>query len=213
MIRMFDLLSSEQRAEMEALDHPAKIQAYLDQMPYIAEDRNRAPLDVVRDHQSHCLDGGLFGAAALRRIGFRPLVMELWPEPGTDDDHVLAIFQVKGCWGALAKSNFPHLRFREPVFRSLRELVMSYFEVFCNLDGLKTLRCYSRPLDLSEYDHQDWETDEGTVARIEKRLYRQQRYPVITPEQAASLSLMDERTFNAAIYGVNPDETYKYRPH
>ena len=108
-------------------------------MPYIGEQRDRSPLNVMLDQHCHCLDGGFFAALALWRIGFKPLLIDLVPDPGMDDDHVLAIFRSRGHWGALAKSNYSGLRFREPVYRTLRELVMSYFEHYYNLGGEKTL--------------------------------------------------------------------------
>ncbi len=205
------LLTEPQRADWAALDTPFKIQSFLDSLPYIAEERNRSPLDVLRDRQCHCLDGGLLAAAALRRLGHRPLVMELWPEPGTDDDHVLAIFQQNGGWGAIAKSNFPGLRFREPVFRTRRELVMSYFEIFFNLDREKTLRSYSVPLDLRSYDGRGWEMNEPVIADIEQALHHLRTYPVLTPAMIAALNLSDERSFQAGIFGVEMKEAYKYR--
>lgn len=204
-------LTPEQLAAWTALDSPAGIQAYLDQMPYIGEDRNRSPLEVIRDGQCHCLDGGLLAAAALRRLGYPALVLELWPEPGTDDDHVLAVYRVDGGWGALAKSNFAFLRAREPVYRSLRELAMSYFEVFFNLLGQKTLRRYSRPLDLSRYDRHSWETREPVITVIEKHLYRLPTYPLISPAAAARLAPVDERSLQAGTLGTDPKETYFQR--
>ena len=118
-----------------SLTTPFEIQMYLDSLPYMHEDLDRCPLRVMEDMQCHCLDGGMLAAAALRRIGFPPLLLDLVPAPGLDDDHVLAVFKVNGKFGAVAKSNFAGLRFREPVYRSLRELAMSYFEAFFNVDG------------------------------------------------------------------------------
>jgi hypothetical protein len=111
-----NLLNTFQR-----LSSPADIQAYLDSIPYIAEDLNRSPLRVMTDGQAHCLDGGIFAALALARLNHRPLILDLVPEPGADDDHVLALFQQNGYWGCIAKSNYAFLRFREPVYRGLRE--------------------------------------------------------------------------------------------
>ena len=136
-------LTSEQRGAWQSLTSPANIQAFLDTIPYSAEDANRSPLRVLQERQAHCLDGGLFAAAALRQLGHPPLIVDLLPDPGTDDDHVLAIFRRNGCFGAVAKSNFAGLRYREPVYRSLRNLVMSYFEVYFNVRGEKTLRSYT----------------------------------------------------------------------
>src|SRR3990172_9278269 len=143
---------------VETLTSPLKIQNYLDSLPYVGEDLNRSPLRVIRDRQCHCLDGGLLAAMALRQLGHSARIIDLVPEPDIDYDHVLAIFQVNGLYGAIAKSNFVGLRYREPVYRSLRELVMTYFDVFYNVDGLKTLRAYTRPLNLSAYDRLDWQT-------------------------------------------------------
>src|SRR5512136_502843 len=81
------------------LKSPAAVQEYLDSLPYKAEDLDRSPLRVMTDGQAHCLDGGLFAALALWRIGFRPLLLDLVPDPGTDDDHVLALYQRNSLWG------------------------------------------------------------------------------------------------------------------
>jgi hypothetical protein len=151
-----EFLDEQQKSLLAGLTSPAKIQAFLDATPYSASDENRCPLRVIQDCLAHCLDGGLFAAAALHRLGYPALIVDLLPEPKIDDDHVLAVFKYHGCYGAVAKSNFSGLRFREPVYRSLRELVMSYFEDFFNVDGLKTLRGYPRPLHLAAYDRLDW---------------------------------------------------------
>src|SRR4030043_2059171 len=95
------LRESEKRT-FTGLQTPMQIQAYLDSIPYSAEERNRCPMNVLRDRQAHCLDGGLMAAAALRRIGYPPLLVDILPEPGQDDDHVLAIFERHGRFGALA---------------------------------------------------------------------------------------------------------------
>jgi hypothetical protein len=115
---------------------PGPHRAYLDDTP-IPETQNRAW--VMQDRLAHCLDGGLFAAMALRRLGFPPRLVDLLPAPQRDDDHILAIYKIDGCYGALAKSNYVGLRSREPVYRSLRELVMSYFEVYYNAESEKTL--------------------------------------------------------------------------
>jgi hypothetical protein len=178
-------------------------------LPYIGEDLNRSPLLVLRDRQCHCLDGGLFAAAALRRLGYPPLILDLVPEPGTDDDHVLAIFKKNNLYGAIAKSNFVGLRFREPVYRSLRELAMSFFEGFYNIDGLKTLRGYSRPLDLTNYDSYQWEISEKGVEVVVERFYSLKSTPLLDEEVVASLSPVDRRSYEAGMLGTNYDGLYK----
>jgi len=194
---------------LSSLSTPEAIQTYLDSLPYVSEELNRSPLRVIRDRQCHCLDGALLAALALRQLGHLPRIIDLVPEPDIDDDHVLAIFQVKGCYGAVAKSNFVGLRYREPVYRSLRELVMSYFDVFYNVDGLKTLRAYTRPLNLAAYDRFVWQTSEAGVEKIVKRLYSQKTIPVIEPSRAAGLSRMDKRSYEAGMLGLNFEGLYK----
>lgn len=211
MLKIEDGLSDQERISLAALQTPYQVQLYLDSLPYIAEERNRSPLAVMRDGQCHCYDGALLAAAVLRRIGFPPLVIDLWPEPGMDDDHVLALYRVEGHWGALAKSNYAGLRFREPVYRTLRELVMTYFENFYSLDGIKTLRSYTRPLNLSRLDVLNWETDERGVAVIEERLHQLRSYPLLTTDMVKRLSPMDERAYQAGMHGTNIEQSFGRR--
>ena len=124
---------------------PPDIEPYLGTLPNIGEYRDRCPVDVMRDGHRHCLAGGLFAAFGLRRVGYPDLLIDLIPATdqhgkNLDDDHVLAIFRRHGCWGAVAKSNYAWLRYGEPVCRTLRELVMGYFEAYFGVDGSKVLR-------------------------------------------------------------------------
>ncbi|MCC6147843.1 MAG: hypothetical protein IT308_09780 [Anaerolineaceae bacterium] len=205
-------LSAAEKTLVNSLDTPAKIQAFLDETPYSPEDANRCPLVVLHERLAHCLDGGLFGAAMLRRIGHPPLILDMLPDPGMDDDHVLALFQQKGCWGAVAKSNFSGLRYREPIYRSLRELVMSYFENFFNLHGQKTLRTYTRPINLAAYDRFGWAWRNEGADIIERRLCTLKRIPVLTPAAAAQLSPVDPLAYQAGMLGSNPDGLYQPGP-
>jgi hypothetical protein len=202
-------LNEEQLNLWLSLDHPYKIQAFLDETPYSAEDRNRCPLNVMQDRQAHCLDGALFAAAALRRLGDPPLVVDIFPDPGMDDDHVLAIFRRHGRLGAVAKSNFVGLRYREPVYRGLRELVMSYFDDFFNLNGVKTLRYYTRPLELSAFDRLEWTISDEGVDAIEKRLLKRHRIPLLLPGQASNLVKIDPLSYKAGMLNVNYAGVYK----
>ncbi|MEW6094847.1 MAG: hypothetical protein AB1531_12880 [Chloroflexota bacterium] len=213
---MRNLLEFERRLspvllkQFRALASPALIQAYLDEMPYIAEELDRSPLRLMTDHQGHCLDGGIFAVLALSRLGHLPLVLDLVPAPGMDDDHVLALYRLDGRWGCLAKSNYPVLRSREPVYRSLRELAMSYFDFYFSVDKQKSLRGYTRPLDLSRFTP-DWMWSEAGIAQISKRLYSLRSIPLISPESASRLSLADERTYRAASLGTDFDWAFGVR--
>jgi hypothetical protein len=202
-------LTPEQRDLLRTLDTPRKIQDFLDTTAYSPEYANRCPLRVMNDRQAHCLDGALFGAAALRRLGFPPLLVDLFPDPGMDDDHVLAIFRQNGRWGAVAKSNFVGLRFREPVYRDLRELVMTYFEQFFNVNGVKTLRSYTRPVDLERFDRYGWEFSDTGADRIEKTLLDRARIPLLTPAAAAQLTPVDAQVYQAGMLVANPAGLYK----
>ena len=149
----FGFTPSELR-KLRALKTPAGIQKFLDGLPYNLNYTARSPKKVLKDRTASCLEGGIFAAAALRILGFPPLIFDL--EAEQDTDHVVAIFKVRSHWGAVAKSNFTGCRYREPVYRSLRELAMSYFNIYFNLRGERTLRRYSRPVNLARFDCLNW---------------------------------------------------------
>jgi hypothetical protein len=202
-------LDAGQKELMLSLTDPAKIQAFLDGVPYSAENVYRCPLEVLQDRKAHCMDGALFAAAALRRLGDPPLVVDMIPEPGTDDDHMLAIFKRHEYFGAVAKSNYVGLRFREAVYRSLRELVMSYFEQYFNLYGQKTLRFYTQPINLARFDHLEWAWKNDGLISIEHYFSEVKRFPVISTEMVAELSNVDQLSLGAGLAGSNPDGLYQ----
>jgi hypothetical protein len=204
-------LDPQQRQVFAGLNSPARIQAFLDQIPYSAENANRCPLSVLRDRVAHCLDGGLFAAAALRLIGHPPLIVDLLPEPRTDDDHVLAIYRRDGYLGAVAKSNMTGLRYREAIYRNLRELVLSYFEDYFNVNGEKTLRSYTRPLNLQAFDKVGWMWSDAGADAIERHFGRMRKIPLLSPAMIANLSPTDSLSFQAGMLGAN--EAGLYRPH
>ncbi|MDD5305775.1 MAG: hypothetical protein PHU25_00500 [Deltaproteobacteria bacterium] len=196
-----------ERVVFARLTDPPAVQAFLDEVPYSADPIYRSPRSVLRDRRAHCVDGALFAAAALRRLGFPPLVMELCAE--RDDDHVIAVFEKRGRLGAVAKSNFSGLRFREPVFRTPRELAMSYFEQYYNVDGEKTLRACSSILDLRKLDSLDWMTrDEGLEAVIAK-LEGVRHTPLVSKAMVAALSHVDERSYRAGMLGASEAGLWK----
>lgn len=204
-----ELINDEQRGIWCGLNHPYNIQAFLDSIPYSAEEKNRTPLQVLQDRVAHCLDGALFAAAALNRLGYPPVLVDLLPEAGWDDDHVLAIYRRHGRYGCLAKSNFVGLRSREPVYRSLRELTMSYFEMFFNVNGKKTLRAYTSPLRLSVFDSSGWMWNEQIPDEIEKRFKGLRQFPIITQDMAEELADVDSLTYRAGMLVSNPAGLYK----
>lgn len=210
-LRHFEsMLTEDERRILDGLNTPTRIQEFLDAIPYPSDTRkNRSPLTVLRERTAHCLDGALFAALTLRRLGYPPLIVQLWPEPSTDDDHVLAIYRQQGHIGSVAKSNFIGLRARPPVYRGLRELVMSYFNDFYNVAGQMTLRAYTRPLNLAAYDRLGWMWADAGADAIERRLYRLTRTAVIRAEQAAGLPLVDELTLQAGLMVANREGLFK----
>jgi hypothetical protein len=202
-------LTPQEKKFLDGNRTPADIQAFLDTIPYSAEEMNRSPLQVLRDRQAHCLDGGLFAAALLRRQGFPPLILDLQPDPGQDDDHVLVLFKMDACWGAVAQSNYTGLRYREPIHRTVRELVMSYFEDFFNGIAQKTLRYYTRPINLKRFDRQGWMLSSAGVDAVEKYLKSVALIPLITPAQADRLNTVDELSFQAGRIGINEQGVYQ----
>jgi hypothetical protein len=196
-------LSAEERAIVNGLVSPAKIQAFLDSIPYSTDNFYRCPRRVLRERTAHCFDGAVFAAAALLRIGHPPLILDILSN-GRDDEHLLALFKDAGCWGAVAKSNFVGLRFREPVYRTIRELVMSYFEQYYNLEREKTLRGYSGPLNLRRFDRTNWLTADATMELIARRTDEIRRVDLIAASMAERLSPVDERSYHAGLMGADP---------
>ncbi len=194
-------------ATFRRLSTPERIQRFLDDLAYRAEDAAACPRKVLVERRAHCLDGALLGAAALRRLGHPPALLDL--RAVRDDDHVLAVFRAGGCWGAVAKSNFVGLRFREPIHRTLRELVLSYFEQYFNLDGEKTLREFSPPLSLRQFDRLGWEFRDDPVPVIAERLDALRHRPVLTAAQARRLAPVDARSMQGGMVGTVAAGVYR----
>ncbi len=194
----FGFTSSELRT-LRGLKTPAGVQRFLDGLPYNLRFTARSPQKVLRDRTASCLEGGIFAAAALRALGFPPLIFDL--EAEQDTDHVVAIFKVRGHWGAVAKSNFTGCRYREPVYRGLRELAMSYFNIYFNLRGERTLRRYSRPVNLSRFDRLHWMTTDKPIWFIAEHLCEISHTALLTPVMENRLTRVDQRTFRGEMVG------------
>ncbi len=204
-------LTQSERRILGRLTTPGKIQIFLDELAYSTEKTYRCPLRVLREWVAHCYDGALFAAAMLRRLGHPPLILEMLPNH-RDDDHLLAPFKQDGHWGAVGKSNFVGLRFREPVYRTLRELIMSYFEQFYNLEREKTLRGYTLPLNLQAFDRHGWMVRNEPLDWIAQRLDRTRRVRLLTPRMVKRLSPLDARAYQAGLLGTNPRGLYRPGP-
>lgn len=181
--------------KLRSLKDPYGIQRYLDSQPYHLQDTAWSPRRVLRENTSHCYEGALFGAAALRANGFPPLIIDL--EAEHDTDHVIAVFKQHGHWGAIGKSNYTGCRYREPVYRTLRELALSYFEGYFNLRRERSLRTFSNPVDLARFDNRSWMTTEKPVWFIAEYLFTIRHTPLLNATLIKHLHRVDSRTFRA----------------
>jgi len=192
---------------LRGLDRPERIQAFLNEIPYNADHQCRSPRRVMRDRVAHCMEGALFAAAALRFHGYGCHLLDL--QAAGDDDHVIAVYRRHGCLGALAKSNFAGLRCREPVYRTPRELAMSYFNDYFNVERARTLRAFSRLIDLTRFDRLQWMTTAEDLDPIGQVLSRLAHTPLVTPTMIRSFSLVDDRSYQGNLLGANWDGLYK----
>jgi len=185
---------------LRALKTPVQIQRFLDALTYQYADTAWSPRRALRERKGHCLEGALLAAAALRIHGHPPLLMDL--ESVRDDDHVIALYRERGLWGGIAKSNYAGLRFRAPIYRTLRELALSYFENYYNLRGERTLRAYSQAVNLTRLDAQHWMTAEEDVWCVAELLIAARHYPLFPDKVARSLPHLDRRSFQAGLHGT-----------
>lgn len=195
-------LSRGEIRELGRLSTPERVQRFLDELPYNHDTDPHtcfSPRLVLRHGRAHCMEGALLAAAAFRLAGRPPLIVDL--AAVRDDDHVLAVFQEGRAWGAAAKSSYSGLRFRDPVYRTLRELVMSYFPHYYNPEGEKTLRAYSRPVNLARFDSRGWMASEEDVWYIPEHLVHIPHIPLLTPAQIRRLTRMDDLLYEAGMVG------------
>ena len=206
MTAMYGLTRAE-LGTLRRLDTPEKVQAYLDRLTYNLEpdgDTVRSPRRVMRDRTAHCAEGAFLAAAAFRIHDRPPLLVDL--ESVRDDDHVLAVYRERGLWGAVATSKFAGLRYRAPVYRTVRELVLSYFEHYYNWDGERTLRAYSRPVSMARFDRIGWMTAEDDLWPVVEHLTVIAHTPLIPAAAARRLVRLDRRSYDAGLHGAPPHQ-------
>jgi hypothetical protein len=186
-------LTARELSILKPLDSPRKIQDFLETIPSNRcekRDTCLSPRRVLAERNAHCVEGAMLAALALRLHGDPPLVVDM-ASSASDLDHVIAVFRRHGCWGAISKTNHAVLRYREPVYKTIRELVMSYFHEYTTDDGKKTLRSYSRPVNLSRFDADGWITSDEDVWIVPRHLSEIAHIPLLTRGQIASLRLAD----------------------
>lgn len=186
-------LTKEEERELRKLNTPRKIQDFINKLGVNFEEKGDtclSPRMVLKLKKAHCIEAAMLASLALRLNGEKPLIVDLEAN-SKDFDHVIAVFSKHGKWGAISKSNHSVLRYREPVYRDIRELVMSYFHEYTD-NGTKNLRRFSLPVDLSRFDYLDWITREGDVWEIPEALTRVKHFDILNKKQIASLRNIDE---------------------
>lgn len=183
-----DLTAAELRI-LQKLRTPVKIQDFLDTLEINFERRGEtcmSPRRVLETKKAHCMEGAMLAAAALRCTGYAPLIMDLRAALH-DQDHVVAVFQQHGYWGAISKTNHAVLRYREPIYRTLRELAVSFFHEYFDDRGRKNLLEYSLPINLSRFDRMQWMTAAEDLWDIPQYLDTVKHYPILDRTQRAGL--------------------------
>ncbi len=179
---------------LKKINTPSKVQDFLNSIPFNFEtdgrDTVKSPIRVLREKNAHCLEGALLGAYLLSLQGFKPLILHLQTTKN-DFDHIIAPFQIKGLWGALSKTNHGVLRYREPVYRDIHELIMSYFHEYFLDNGVKTLRKYSIPLDLNIFG-KNWMLEEKDLWQIDQKLDKIKHYDIAPKEVFKNLRISDQ---------------------
>ena len=206
--REYLALTPAEFAQLARLDTPQKIQLFLNAIPANHEIGGETILSVrqvLRQRRAHCIEGAFVAACALWIHGEAPLVMYMDCAP-SDFPHVLTLFRRRGFWGAVSKSNGSHLRYRDPIYRTLRELVMSYFHEYFDRRGRKTLRSYSGAFDLRRVDPRLWVTQEAACQEVNDRLAALRRYRLVSGSQQRLLARRDafERAAARAVQYPRP---------
>jgi hypothetical protein len=187
-------LNNEELSVLKELNTPAKIQDFLNKIPINFEENGdtcMSPRMVLKQNKCHCLEGALLAALILRMNGEKPLIVDLTASR-EDFDHVIAVFRRNGKWGSISKTNHAVLRYREPVYESIRELIMSFFHEYFNDNGKKSLRSYSMPVDLSIFDEKGWIIAEEDVWYIPGYLSEIKHFPILNLKQIKNLKKADE---------------------
>ncbi|MBM3420090.1 MAG: hypothetical protein FJY11_03035 [Bacteroidetes bacterium] len=199
--------TADEEKALGKMNDPWLVQEFLDSIDYNPSYECRSPRHVLRKRSAHCFEGALFAAAALQFHGHKPLLVDM--RAWNDDDHVIAVFRSGRFWGAVAKSNFTTLRYREPVYRSVRELVMTYFDFYFNLNGDKSLREFSVPLNLEAYDHRNWQTTDEDLEYIGDKLNTIRHYRVAPPSSVAALKRASDIMMKAGMLGSKEEGLFK----
>jgi len=190
---MFGLNEKELKI-LKKLNTPKKIQDFLNKIPINFEEKGdtcKSPRTVLKENKAQCMEGAMLAAAALRVNGKKPFIVDLTANE-KDFDHVICVFKRKGKWGAIGKTNHAVLRYREPIYKDIRELVMSFFHEYFDDNGKKNLRSYSLPIDLSRFDHLNWMSSKEELWEIPEYLANVKHFKILNKSQIAGLRKADK---------------------
>ena len=178
---------------VQKMNSPSKVQDFLNTLKFNFEEKGetlKSPIMTLRAGNAHCMEGALIGAYILSIHGYKPFILHLKTIKG-DFDHVVVPFKEDGLWGALSKTNHAVLRYREPIYKNVRELVLSYFHEYFLDNGAKTLREFSRPLSLNIFE-KGWETMEGDLWGIDQELDKIKHYKIVPKKVIKKLRKVDK---------------------
>lgn len=186
--------TKKELALIRKLNTPAKVQDFVNTIPFNfeknGEDVIKSPIRVLRENNAHCIEGAILAAYILSTHGYKPLLMHL-KTTKNDFDHVIAPFQINGYWGAISKTNHAVLRYRQPIYKTIRELALSYFHEYFLNDGTKTLRSYSEVLNLDVFES-GWETGETDLWGIDQELDKIKHFDLVPRENIQFLRKADK---------------------
>jgi hypothetical protein len=201
------MFTKEELGVYKKLKKPMMVQDFLNGLKTNFEEEGDtcfSPRMVLEKGKAHCIEGALFAASALRFHGFEPLILDLEAN-NKDYDHVVAVFKKDGCWGAISKTNHAVLRYREPIYKTIRELAMSFFHEYFTDDGKKTLRRYSLPVNLRRFDKKGWMFSEEEVWYIPDYLTKIKHFDILSRKQVSDLRKADEIEIEAGKMVVERD--------
>ena len=196
--------TKKERRILARLRTPAHIQKFLDELPYDERGGAVSPRVVLRNGKAQCYSGVLFACAALRELGHRPRLM--WIDAVSDDGHALALYEIGGLWGSVAKSNFTTIRSREPIYPYLA-LGLSYFEGFFNQYGKRSMRAFTVPVDLEKFESRGWRFDEGSLPYVDRAIDTAERAWKLP--RGTKLSRVSEDLRKAGLLGSNPQGLWR----
>lgn len=191
---MHNFYNKNEKFLFQKLNTPQKIQDYLNKLKFNFEKNGEtcySPRFVIKHKTAHCMEGAMLAAAVLEFHGYKPLVMDLRSLKPDDDDHVVAVFKKFKCFGAISKTNHGVLRYREPIYKTVRELALSYFHEYFLNNGQKTLREYSDLFDLRFFDHINWRVCENNLFEVPERLDKIKHYKILSALQIKNLRRAD----------------------